>query len=644
MRIRRSLCLLLILLLLAASQACNRNVGENDQYSPGSEAGFDCEFSKRDLDSSYDASADGSIVLSEREIKLNGKNLSSSDGRVVISAAGTYVISGSSSNCQIFVDASDTDKIQLVLNNASISCPGNPAIFAAKADKVFITLADGTANSVEDGADYAASGNEDGAIFSKCDLTINGTGALTVRGNYKHGIVSKDDLTIAGGSISVTAVKNGLSGKDCVKITSSEIKVESGGDGIRSDNDSNAAKGYIYIKDGDIQISAVADGIQAETALIIDGGMLDLVTGGGSANASYTGNGRPNLGWGVGDGMPNGYAPAHPDAGGGRHGGFDNGNPPPNGNLPAPPDGAVQSPDGTAAPAPAIINSDDASDTNEESSAKGLKAKSNMVISGGSINIDSLDDSIHGDENVTIEGGDITLSSGGRGIHADGDMVVNGGDIEVKKSYEGLEGTSVTINAGGIAINSFDDGINSAGGTDPTDNGFPGRDSANADEDCYIKICGGYIWIDADGDGIDSNGDFFVEGGTLLVCGPTSEGNGAIDYEGEALISGGAVIAVGSVGMAQGFSKSSEQLSINCRFNTVQPEGQAITIFDGSGKLVMSFVPASAYQSVVVSVPALNKGQTYTFYVGGEASDADEHGYAASGTLTGGQEAGNIET
>lgn len=639
MRIRKSLCLLLILLLLASSQACNGNAGENAQYSPAPEGVFDCEFSNRDLDSSYDTSTARSIVLSESEIKLDGENISSSDGRVVISAAGTYVISGSSSNCQIFVSASDTDKIQLVLNNASINCPDNPAIFAAKADKVFITLADGTDNTITDGADYSVSGNEDGAIFSKCDLTINGAGALTIQGNYKHGVVSKDDLIITGGSISVTAVKEGLAGKDCVKITSAEIKIESGGDGIRSDNDSNASKGYIYIKDGDIQVNTAADGIQAETALIIDGGTLNLVTGGGSENASYAESGRQNPGWGAGDGMPGGYAPAPPDGGGAG-----NGNPPHEENPPDFSDGAMRLPDETAAPAPAIINPDDAGDTGETSSNKGLKAKSDLVISEGSINIDSLDDSIHSDENVTIGGGNITLASGGCGIHADADLIVNDGDIEVKKSYEGFEGTTVTINAGSIAINSFDDGINSAGGTDLTDKGFPGRGTAGSGENCYIKIHGGYIWIDAEGDGIDSNGNLLVEGGTLLVCGPTSDGNGAIDYEGDALISGGTVIAVGSVGMAQGFSKNSEQLSINCRFNAVQPEGQAITIFDGSGKLIISFVPASSYQSVVVSTPALIEGETYTFYVGGEASDADEHGYAAGGTLAGGQEAGSIET
>lgn len=546
-------------------------------------ANIDTEFSDRDLDSSYDADSAVKITCEKDQISVDGNGATEKDNIITISSEGTYILSGELSDGQIVIDAADTDKIQLVLNGATLTCKASAPILIRNADKVFLTLADGTKNKISDGKTYELSNedaNVDAAIFSKADLTINGKGSLTVKANYKHGIVSKDDLVITAGTLTVSAEGQGIYGKDCVKIKDGTLKLDTGKDGIQSDNADQEDKGFIYIAGGDFTINSEGDGIQAETVLKVAGGTFDITTGGGSVNAKQRTDHKVGLG-------------------GGKE------RPSDSKERPSPP------------------SPEQGDNTEEAISTKGMKSKTALWITDGTITIDSLDDALHTNGDLTIETGTLTLSSGDDGMHADSDLLINGGTIDVVKSYEAVEGTTITINAGTITAVASDDGFNAAGGSDEDSSEDTGRmqDTFAVDEDAYIKINGGTIQIDASGDGLDSNGDFYVTGGTTYVNGPTSGGDGALDYNGDATISGGTVIAVGSAGMVQGFRDISTQPSILCYFDSELEADTEIIIMDSNKNVIASFTPEKQYQTAVISAPDLKINEKYTITAGSESKE-----------------------
>lgn len=230
-------------------------------------------YSERDLDASYDASEATQV------------DLSTLSGDYTITAAGIFVFSGTLSDGSIIVNAGEDDKVQIVLSNATITNSDGPAIYAVDADKVFVTAADQTVNTLSDGSSYAEDtfGNTpDGAIFARCDLTINGTGSLTVNGNYKFGIVSKDDVVITNATLEVTAVSDGIVGKDSVSVGSGTVSIVAGGDGIVSENSEDATVGSVLIDGGTISIKTTgsnadsAKGIKAQAALAISGGSITI--------------------------------------------------------------------------------------------------------------------------------------------------------------------------------------------------------------------------------------------------------------------------------------------------------------------------------------------------------------------------------
>ncbi len=529
-------------------------------------------FTDRDNKVNYDETAAVSISGSGNKFNVSGSGASAKDGILTISKAGTYVFNGSIDDGRIVVNVGDNDKVQIVLNGFSIKCSTHSPLFVKSGDKVFITVNDGTENSISDGAQYTAladdESNVDGAIFSRADLTINGGGTLNVSGNMQHGIVSKDDIAITGGNITVTANGSGISGKDCVKISDGTIKITSEGDGIKSDNTEDTSKGYVYIGGGKINIKSATDGISAETFLTVEKAEITLNTGGGSENSSKTSGGevRPDWGrWGTNNGT--------------------------------------------------TTDSDSAS-------AKGLKAGGNIKIADATITADTSDDSVHSNSNVTIESGTLNIKSGDDGIHADTATAVNGGNILIEKSYEGIEGSSVTISGGTLDVTASDDGINAAGGNDSSSmGGRPGQNSFTQNSDVYIKIAGGKITVNAEGDGIDSNANITVEGGETYVNGPQSSGNAAFDYDGSATVSGGILVASGSSGMAQGFSESSSQCSILYNLSSNHSAGDKITLADSSGNELVSFTPTKQYNSVVITTPKLTKDGTYKLTAGSESAD-----------------------
>ena len=418
------------------------------------------------------------------ETTIEGQGAEVSNNKVTITKAGTYSVSGKVEDGQIIVDAGKEDKVYLILNGADINCSNSAPIYVKNAKKAIISLAEGTENNITDGETYVfedeSSNDPNAAIFSKDDMTIIGSGKLTVNANYNNGIASNDDLKIQSGNIIVNAKNNGIKGKDCINVTDGNITINSKGDGMKADNTTDDSKGYIYIEGGKININSEQDGIQAETELLVADGYITIKTGGGSENSTKA---NQSLG------QTQGEAPALPD--GQTQGG----------QPPQLPDGQTQ---GERPEMPQDMkqpsnNQDTNSNTNtstntstdESTSMKALKATTNIIIDGGTFNIDSEDDSIHSNANAIINGGTFEIASGDDGIHSDTQLDINGGTINISKSYEGIESTTININDGSIHLVASDDGINAAGGNDiSTETGMAGNDKFSSSGNGLINITG----------------------------------------------------------------------------------------------------------------------------------------------------------
>ncbi len=487
-------------------------VSENQKNIELTDSNVDINFTDRDKSSEYDESSAVKITLNGSSAAVSGSGVNISGSTVTITSAGTYIISGSLSDGQIVIAASDSDKVQLVLNNAEINCNTSAAIYVKSADKVFVTLPAGTTNSLGGGTEYVQTDDNtvDGVIFSKSDLTLNGTGTLKIDADYRHGIVTKDTLCITGGTYVIDAVKTCLAGKDGIKILDGSFTLTAGSKGLNSGNDDDAKEGSIY-------------------------------------------------------------------------------------------------------------------------------------IAGGTFTIKSEDDSIHADGSCIIAGGTYTIAAGDDGIHASYDTIITDGSITITDSYEGIEGRRITVSGGTINLTASDDGINAAtggnsdeqrmpGGQQPQEMRMPGGQKPSgmdmdnkgqapasrsaSDDDVYVKITGGTITVNAGGDGIDSNGNLYITGGTVYVAGPTSNGDGALDYEEEASITGGTLIAAGSSGMAQGMGSNSTQCSMLVNLSETIAAGSVISLKDSSGNVLISWTSPKQFSSVVISTAELAQGSTYALVTG----------------------------
>lgn len=561
------------------------------------------------------ALADGNITLSpdgststDASVRIDGQT-------VTITQAGTYQIAGILDDGALIVESAENAKITLVLGGVNIKNSIGAAIQISTADDVTIELAEGTTNVLQSGEEVdIATATESkeasgGALQSKVDLKIKGKGSLTVLGYLNNGIHCTKDLKIKNGNISVTALGHGIKGKNSVTVSGGTVTVTSGKDGITSDETENEEKGFVTIENGEIIITSVGDGVSAETTLTVTGGVISIISGGGSANAQQkTDNMR---GWWD----------------------FDN----------------------------------SASDDNSVS-CKGLKAGKALVISGGSITIDAQDDALHTDGDMTISGGECILSTGDDGAHAALSLTVLDGKITVLTSYEGLEANQITLADGELDITATDDGINANGGSDGFSGGFgggfggrrsdmnsqsgdmtppdnsnmqtppdgnapsgnpptmPGQDAADStttddttDKQPVLLITGGKITVNADGDGLDSNGDLRVEGGDITINGPSNGGNGALDIGtengGAGVIAGGTLIALGTSSMTENFGSTSTQCAFLVTMNSFGA-GETITITDSQGNVLYTGVTVKSANSVVFSSPDLVVGETYTVTIG----------------------------
>ncbi len=535
-------------------------------------------FTDRDNRTTYDEST-------AVKIELNGSTATASsntvkiDGSIVqITEEATYILSGTLDDGMLIVNAPDTAKLQLVFNGVDITSSDCAALYILEADKVFLTLADGTQNSLSNGGSFTSidENNIDAALYSKQDLTINGTGSLTVTSPAGHGIVSKDDLVITGGTLQVDAASHALDANDSVRFTNTTLTATAGKDGIHCENNDDASRGFVYVSGGSLNIQAEGDGISAGYYVHITGGTFDILAGGGYENGTQESSG--NWGGFMGGGF----------GGGGR------------------PRASVTEEDST--------------------SMKGIKSASTMQIDGGTFTIDSADDALHANTSMTIHGGSFDIASGDDAIHAEETLTVNDGTIRITHSYEGLEALHIAVTGGDIDLVASDDGLNAAGGTDASGTG--GRDNMfgggghgfmSGNSDGSIVVSGGTLYINSSGDGMDANGTLEITGGHTTIVGPTSGDTATLDYDVSGTITGGTFIGTGSSMMAQTFSDSKQGV-ISVSVGS-QAAGTQITLTDSSGKTVLSYTPELSFQIVILSSPDIVSGETYTIAVGAQSGE-----------------------
>lgn len=541
----------------------------------------------------------------------NPSNLTISGANVTITASSEISVSGESTSGQLAVNVDKTaepeGKVVLNLEGLTLSNSSAAPIYVeAIGDEVQISAKNGTTNTISDGTSHTdtyvdSDGNTNtvnGAIFSRDDLKLKGKGTLIVNGNTEDGIVCKNDLKIWNGNITVNAADDGIRGNDSVRIgdpdaadySSLSVTVNtnngsSGGDGIKTNSDEDG-KGYVTINGGTVNIDSYADGIQAEQTFTMNGGELNITTYQGS---NFTGSASGgNGGWGGGMG----------------------------GN-----DGNSNKTDISAKGIKAVGVYDEAGTT--------WQSGGDLIVNGGTITIDSSDDSLHCGGDMQLLGGSMTLATADDGAHSDHALTIGstGGNydapyVNITKSYEGIEGVDITQNSGTVMVTSSDDGYNAAGGADSSGNnnsggwgqgswGGPGGGSSS-DGSQTMTFNGGYAYVNAAGDGLDSNGNIYFNGGYVFVS-QTGGGNGPLDCgdsNNSITYSGGTVIAAGSSDMFETPS------SYSFLSTTSVSAGQTITFTDASGNVLATFtLPNGSAEMVMCS-----QESSVTCYTGGTLS------------------------
>ena len=601
----------------------------------------------------------------------DGSTITQNDSVYTITQAGEYTVTGLLSEGQIVVNADDNAEITIVLNGTSITCSNGSPIYIKNADNIKIKSEENTYNCIvdaraeaDDNSDNSSSENGNAAIYAACDLKLVGKGALSVTGNYNNGIQSKDDISIKNVTIKVNAVNNAIKGNDEVAIESGEIiAISRKGDGIKTSNSSLSTKGKqkgnVIISGGNIDIYAACDGIDAAYGVDVSGdGNLNIYTdtysdyseavaadNSGSSisnpdssasnpgsSASNPGSSNQNQGSSSNatmmtytttantDNQNNGSMGTPPDMNNTQN----------NGNMVNPPDmnnsssNSGNNPDmkgnfgGGNRTANGMPGNNSSGNSSKKSySTKGIKAESEINISGTAINISSTDDGIHANSDsgvletgedgkgiISISGGTITISTGDDGIHADKELNITDGYINVLTSYEGLEAITINISGGQSFVYAADDGINACTG--------------DGSSTPLINITGGYVDVttgSGDTDGIDSNGSYTQSGGMVLVKGGSSSGqvSGSIDVDGNITITGGTCVALGGI-------CETPVNSVNAYvFSSVSFNTGSYSVKDSSGNEIISFTLNNSYSNGWICTSALTTNTEYTLYCDGSS-------------------------
>ena len=515
---------------------------------------------------------------------------------VKITGSGTYVLKGSCSNGTVTVKKGTTG-VTIVLDGLDLTSTGISApISCNKSTEVEIIANEGTLNHLADtqanlsvAADTTTGTEEveadDAVIKAKSGsvLTLSGTGALDIDANAKNGIkgASEAVITISEENLTVDAVNNAIASDSKVVVTGGTLNLTAGGDGIKAspDEGDTASLGDVAITGGDITINATEDGVQADNELTISGGTFNVTTNGG-----YT----TKL-------------------------------------------------------------------TSTSASCKAFKGTNSIVVSDGTFVVNSADDAFHSNQYVTVTGGTFNIKTSDDGMHGDTSLIVgtenssSGPEITIESAYEGLEAGTVYIYSGDINIAASDDGINAAGGSSNgsdsgsgNDNQFnpggggPGMQQQENNSSYSIDIYGGDIYINVDGDGIDSNNTINFNGGNIVVFGQKAGGdNEPIDADGTVTINGGTIFGAGSGAMATTPSSSGKQSYISSKSSssggsggpggggfggfgggsssgTTYSAGKQFSILDSSSNVVFTTVLPKDINYYIYSDANINSSATYT--------------------------------
>lgn len=586
-----------------------------------------------------------------------------SEGQIVVNADDnaeiTIVLNGTSITCSngspIYIKNADNVKIKSEEN--TYNC-----IVDARAE-------------ADDNSDNSSSENGNAAIYAACDLKLVGKGALSVTGNYNNGIQSKDDISIKNVTIKVNAINNAIKGNDEVAIESGEIiAISRKGDGIKTSNSSLSTKekqkGNVIISGGNIDIYAACDGIDAAYGVDVSSdGNLNIYTDTYSdyseaVAADTSGSSASSSGFSISNPSSSasnpGSSASNPGSSNQNQGSSsksssnatmmtyittantDNQN---NSRVGTPPDMNNAQNNGNMGNPPDMNNSSSNSDNNPDMkgnfggrnraangmpgnnssgnsskksySTKGIKAESEINISGAAINISSTDDGILANSDsgvletgedgkgiISISGGTITISTGDDGIHADKELNITDGYINVLTSYEGLEAITINISGGQSFVYAADDGINACTG--------------DGTSTPLINITGGYVDVttgSGDTDGIDSNGNYTQSGGMVLVKGGSSSGqvSGSIDVDGNITITGGTCVALGGI-------CETPVNSVNAYvFSSVSFNAGSYSVKDSSGNEIISFTLNNSYSNGWICTSALTTNTEYTLYCDGSS-------------------------
>lgn len=586
-KIKRNCVAAVILTMCLMTAGCASN-SANNSNSNNNETTITSSVAKYDADVTHADDAENYRVDITNEFSITSETsdgITQSGSVYTITKAGEYTVTGLLSEGQIIVDAGDEDEITITLNSTSITCSTGSPIYVKNSSEVKIKSDENTFNEIIDKrAEATADSSDDtgnATIYAACDLKLVGKGALVVTGNYNNGIQSKDDLSIKNVIVKVTAVNNAIKGNDAVDIESGNIiAISTKGDGIKTSNSSLSnngnQKGIVTITGGNIDIYAACDGIDAAYGVDVSGdGNLNIytdtyseyseeVTSSGSNSSTGKTASANTVSYTVSDTTNN--------APGGFGGGNDNfgGQ---NGNM------GGNAPDMNSNDRPGMpgdIN-ESGNSSGQSYSTKGIKADSEITISGFTINISSTDD----------------------GIHADKQLDVNDGYINVVTSYEGLEAMTVNLNGGKIYVYATDDGINACTGDGKTDP--------------IINVTGGYVDVttaSGDTDGIDSNGNYVQSGGFVLVKGGSSSGNvsGSVDVDGTVTVTGGTIVTLGGVCETPVNSVNAYVLS-SVSFNS-----GSYSLKDASGNEIISFTVDGSFSNGWICSDTLTTGTSYTLY------------------------------
>lgn len=564
------------------------------------------EYTKRDLDDSLDGDE---IIFEDEQITSTNPNVVIDKTTVTITKEGNYVLSGSCSDGKVIISAGENSDIHLILDGIELVNNDGPAIYEKDGSKVVITLAKGTTNKLTDGLDYysettndSSDGEDDeddeddntnqsqnqskvanpsACVYAVGSISFNGNGSLSVNSNCANGIKSKNDLKIVDGNITVKGYKNGIVGKDSLIIKEGTINITSGKDGIKSNKSDDVTKGNLVIENGTINIAADDDAISATTCVQIDGSSMKLsakdkgivcdntvVINNGDVVIEESNEGIQGCFVIINDGnvditssddginATTGVSQGF-DKGGFGKGGFSKGERP---------TGVPQRPDENHGESP--TGAPERPDENQGESPKGAPKRP--------------------DENQ-------------------GDIPSQEQPMSDNPPAERPEGAPQRP-----------EGNKEFQPDNATDSNQ--TDSSKETLTCNITINGGKVYVNAQGDGLDSNADIFINGGEIYVDGPTDNGNGALDSgENNSVIkvTGGTLLAIGSNGMAQFPSSQSSQYALAMTPSS-QSENTPITIKDSKGNTIFEYTSKKTFNSICFTSPEIKKDESYTVYLNGE--------------------------